>query len=337
MPVQRSGTSFQTISRFAHLADYSIAFAVRAVAHLGVADHLADGPRTVDELAAATGSHAPSLLRALRALAAEGVFVEPTPGTFGLTDVGQLLRTDHPLSMRYAFRLHPDVRALAEMEHTLRTGEPAFDHLYGMEYWDFLPTRSDLLDEFQRSQAALTRLEMLTVLRIFRWSELRSLVDVGGNDGTFLSEVLRRCPDMQGVLFDLRDTVSTAPKVLADAGVADRCTVVPGSFFDTPIPAGADGYLIKRVLVGLDDEHAVTLLRSVRTAMRDDSRLVILEPVITIGEDDISSDMDLLMLVLGRGRVRTPDEHAANLDAAGLRLDRVITSRPSSLVVATPR
>lgn len=336
MPVQRSGTSFQAIARFAELADYSIAFAVRAVAKLGVADHLAEGGKSVVELASVTDTHPPSLLRAMRALASKGVFAEPQPSFFELTDLGQLLRTDHPLSMRYAFRLNPDVRALAELGYSIRTGKPSFDHVFGMEYWDYLPVKPELLAEFQQSQRALTRLEMLTLLRVYDWSSLRSLVDIGGNDGTFLSEILIRNPSMQGTLFDLRDTVSAAPKILTEAGVADRCTVVPGSFFDTQVPPGADAYLIKRVMVGLDDERAVTLLRSVRAAMRPDSRLIILEPISNTGGDDISSDMDLLMLVLGNGRVRTAEEHAANFAKADLVLGRVIASRPSTIVEATP-
>jgi O-methyltransferase domain len=335
MTVPRFGTSFEAISRFADLADYSIAFAIRAIGGLGVADHLADGPKTVTELAAATGTHAPSLLRAMRALVSKDVFAEPTPGTFELTPVGDLLRSDHPLSMRMAFRLYPDVRALAELTYSLRTGKPAFDKVFGMPYWDYLRSNPAELEEFQDSQRALTRLELLSILRTYRWSKLTTVVDVGGNDGTFLASLLLRNPAMTGTLFDLRDTVAAAAKTLADAGVTDRCTVVAGNAFDTEIPAGADAYLTKRVLVGMGDEEAVNVLRGIRAAMRDDSRLLILEPVIH-SEDDINSDMDVLMLVLGDGRVRTTEEHRQNLAKAGLELTRVLPARPSSIVEARP-
>jgi hypothetical protein len=335
MTVPRFGTSFEAISRFAELADYSIAFAIRAIGALGVADHLIDGPKTVEELATATGTHAPSLLRAMRALVSKDVFAEPAPGTFELTPVGELLCSDHPLSMRMAFRLYPDVRALAELTYSLRTGEPAFDHVFGMKYWDYLTSNPEELAGFQDSQRALTRLELLSILRSYRWSKLSSVVDVGGNDGTFISSLLQRNPAMRGVLFDLRDTVTAAAKTLADAGVADRCTVVGGNVFDAEIPAGADAYVTKRVLVGMGDEEAVDVLRAIRSAMREDSRLLIMEPVIH-SDDDIGSDMDVLMLVLGNGRVRTPDEHRENLARAGLKLTRVIPARPSSIVEAEP-
>ncbi len=334
--VKRSGTSFAAIGRVAELADYTVAFAIRAVCRLGIADHLAAGERELADLAAASGTHADSLLRVMRALVAKGVFAEPRPGRFGLTPVGDLLRTDHPLSMRWAFRLEPDVRAMAGLEYSVRTGEPAFEDVFGEEYFAYLAARPDLLAEFRESQAALSRLEQLSLLRAYDWSQVGSLVDVGGNDGTFLSALLSRNPGLRGVLFDLPDTVAPASKVLAEAGVADRCDIVAGNLFTDPVPAGADAYLIKRVIVGYDDEAATTLLRAIRASMKDDSRLLLFEPTMR-PEDDLSTTLDVRMLVLVHGRVRTVAEHERNLTAAGLTLSRVITAtRPSSILEARP-
>jgi hypothetical protein len=301
-----------------------------------VADHLAGGPRPVEDLAAATGTHAPSLARTLRALVVKGVFEEPEPGLFRLTEVGQLLRTEHPLSMRWAFRLFPDVMALAELGHTVRTGEPAFEHVYGQGYFEYLAAHPELHTEFHESQMALTRLELLSVLRGYRWSELGTLVDLGGGSGTFLSRVLARNPRLRGTLFDLEETAATAPSVMAEAGVADRCEIVHGNLFTDPLPAGADAYTIKRVLVGFDDEVAVRVLRSVRQAMRRDSRLLVLEPMMHEGARELSVTLDVRTLVLVQGRVRRPEEFAKVLDAAGLRVTEVAPRGLLTLIEARP-
>lgn len=333
---QRSGTSFAAIGQIAQLADYTVAFAIRAVCRIGVADHLSGGERELADLAAATGTHAPSLLRVMRVLVANGLFEEPRPGWFALTPVGDLLRTDHPLSMRWAFRLEPDVQAMAALEYSIRTGQPSFEHIFGSEYFSYLASRPELLAEFRDSQSALSRLEQLGLLRAYEWAEIGSVVDVGGNDGTFLSALLTRYRQVRGILFDLPDTVAAASKVLADAGIADRCEIVAGNVFSDPVPPGADAYLIKRVIVGYDDEETVTLLRRVRAAMRPDSRLLIFEPTMR-PDDDLSLTLDLRMLVLVRGRVRTVEEHERNLAAAGLTLSRVITApRPSTILEARP-
>lgn len=331
---QRSRISFQAIANLAQLADYTIPFAIRAICKLGVADHLAAGPRSIEELATECGAHAPSLLRAMRALVSRGIFAELQPGQFELTPMADLLRNDHPLSMRYAFRLAPDADALAAFEYTVRTGEPSFEHLFGQDYFSYLSARPELLAEFHASQRALTRIEEIVVFRSYNWAALQTVVDIGGGDGTFLAHLLAANSGLRGILFDLPNTVAEAPQILAGAKVADRCQIVGGSFFETPIPPGADAYLIKRVLVGLDDRQVTTVLRSIRTAMRPDSRLLIFEPMMS--EGDVSTAMDLLMLVLGGGQVRTPAEFEMLLAAADLQLIRVVTTRMFPFIEAGP-
>ncbi|RJL27224.1 methyltransferase [Bailinhaonella thermotolerans] len=332
--MSRRRAGFESIARLAELADFTLAFAIRAVAHLGVADHLAEGPRRVGDLAAEIGAHERSLLRTLRALATAGVFAEPEPGLFALTPLSELLRGDHPLSMRWAFRLRPDVDAWAEMEHTLRTGETAFDHVFGTDYWSHLAANPALQAQFRDSQRALTRLELQTLTRLYDWRGLRTVVDLGGNDGTFLCGLLSRYPQMRGTVFDLPGTVAEAAKTAADAGVADRCAAVGGSLFETPLPAGADAYTIKRVLIGLADDEVVTLLRILRGVMRPDSRLLVLEP--RDAPDDLSISMDLHMLVLGEGHVRSPERFGELLAEAGMSVAAVVDARLLNLIDARP-
>lgn len=335
MSTRRSRISFDAIARLADVADFTAAFALRAVCKLGVADHLDEGPRAISELAAATGTNPAALLRTMRVLVPKGVFTEPSPGCFSLTPISDLLRTENPLSMRQAFRLHPDVEALSELDYSVRTGDAAFTRLYGEGYWDYLAARPELNRDFQASQAALSRLEGITLLRMYDWSLLCSVVDVGGNDGAFLGLLLSRHRAMRGILFDLPATVANAPKILAEAGVADRCEVVPGDFFHDPVPAGADAYLLKRVLCSFEDEGAAKVARRIRSAMRPDSHLLILEPMNTAG-DYVGGALDMLMLVLATGRVRTPEEFERVLQMAELRVSRVMPAGLVTLVEAKP-
>jgi O-methyltransferase domain len=333
-PAARARTGFQAIPQLAELADYTIAFTIRAIADLGIADHLASGPRGLADLAAATATHAPSLQRALRALVGPGVFAEPEPDVFELTALGQPLRSDHPLSMRAAFTLsQPEIAAWAHLDYSIRTGNAAFGDVHGEGYWEYLTGHPDARIAFHHSQEAMSRLELLTVVRAYDWPAVGTLVDVGGGSGTFLAGLLARHRGLHGIVFDLPDVVAGAPAILAAAGVGDRCEVAGGSFFDTQVPASAGGYLLKRVLYGWDDEHAAEILRAVRSAMRPGSRLLIFEPVLREG-DSLSASMDLLMLTLSAGRVRTRDELAELLGAAGLRLTRLIETRMYPIIEA---
>jgi hypothetical protein len=318
------------VSELAEIADYTTAFAIRAIARIGVADALTDGPRDVDDLALATGTHAPSLLRVLRALVRKGVFAEPSTGVFALTPMSDLLRDDHPTSMRWAFRIHPDVEAWSEMEHTLRTGESAFEHVYGMSYWRRLSSDKEAHWQFRQSQRAMSRTEVEWLSGVYKWGSLSTVVDLGGNDGTFLAALLRRFPHMRGTVVDLKETVAAAPDVLEETGVGARCSVVAADILRDPLPSGADAYLIKRVLTGFDDDEVTAFAVRVAEAMRTDSKLLIVEPK----GDGSSVSMDLHILVLAKGSVRSPRRYGELLGPAGLVVTRIVDAGALDIIEA---
>lgn len=312
-------------ARLIELADYVVPFAVRVAADLGLADHLAGGPRTCADLAERTGTHAGSLLRLLRALAARGVFVEEANGRFALTPLAEPLRADHPLSLRDAYPLlRAEIEAWSAAGHSVRTGEPAFDRVHGRPYWDHFAAHPAEARRVDALQASATRVHLRTLSAAYDWASLGSVVDVGGGNGTFLAGLLTRFPALTGTLFDLPQVVAEAPRVLAAAGVADRARVVGGSFFDA-VPGGAGGYLLKTVLPGWNDERARRLLGTVRAAMRPDSRVVALEAVLPPGDAfDVAKLFDVQTLVMaGTGhRSRAELEElfgAAELQVTGVR------------------
>jgi hypothetical protein len=335
MDARRPAMDLVSVVRLAELSDYIIPYCVRVVSDLGIADLLAGGPVAVDKLAERVGAHAPTLRRVLRALAAREIFTEPEPGVFGLTPLAQPLRTDHPLSLRESYTLlASDVQAWAGLPETIRTGEPAFDAVHGRGYWAYLadhPEESRRVDLWMRS---VNRLHLRTVLPAYPWRELTTVVDAGGGNGAFLAGLLARYPRLRGTLLDLPHVVAAAGAVLAGAGVADRCAIVAGSFFDV-VPAGADAYLLKTVLPGFTDADVALILARVRAAMRPDSRLLLLEAVLPPGDTfDVAKLFDVHTLVLTGGAHRDAEQTGSLLAAAGLRLARLIPTPTLTIIEA---
>lgn len=326
-----------SVSRLQELADVMIPVTIRAVSDLGVADQLAEGPRPLAEIASATGAHPASLRRALRALSAKEIFAEVEPDVFALTPLAELLRSDHPMSLRSQCRLFAaGIDAWARIDHTLRTGEPAFDYVHGCSLWEYLARSEADQDRFDDFMSGLTTFEVRAALGSYSWATLSRLVDVGGGNGAFLAGVLRRHRHLHGVLCDLPQVVANAPAVLAAAGVSDRCEVVSGDFF-RGVPAAGDAYMLKRIIYSWDDEKAGEILRGVRAAMPDDSRVLIMEPVGGLPDDSrYAKLLDLLMMGIGSGRVRTREELGELLGKAGLRLTRIIPTFLFPIVEAVP-
>jgi hypothetical protein len=310
---------------------YQVTQAIHVAAKLGLADLLADGPRSSDDLAAATGTHPEALYRLLRALAGVGVFREEEERRFGLTELGAGLRADAPDSLAgwAAFVGEPYHRqAWGALEHSVRTGANAFRHVHGTDSWSFREHHPDLSAGFDRAMADLARQVAGAVLAAYDFGRFGTIVDVGGGTGAFLAAILARHPATRGVLFDQPHVVAGAPPVLAAAGVADRCAVVAGSFFET-VPAGGDACLLKAILHDWEDEQCVEILRVCRRAMAEGAALLVVER--ELGPPNAAPDgkfSDLNMLVGPGGRERTPGEYAALFAAAGFRF---VGSTPSDV------
>lgn len=233
-----------------------------------------------------------------------------------------------------------DVHAWARFDYSLRTGCSAFEYVHGVDYWEYMAAHPEESKRFDGSQAAGTRAELRIVSSVYDgcggWA---SVVDVGGGNGTFLAGLLARFPGMRGTLFDQPHVVAGAYDTLREAGVADRCAVVGGSFFDE-VPAGADAYLLKRTLWSWSDDRAHVLLSRVRAAMRADSRLLLLEPVAYSGDrDEVGRAYDLILLAMGgqgSGGARSEEQLGVLLDGAGLRMTRVIPTPMFPMVEAVP-
>ncbi|TMQ97406.1 hypothetical protein ETD83_20310 [Actinomadura soli] len=298
-----------------------LAQAAYAVAKLGVPDLMAGGPREAGEMAAHCDADPDALHRMLRALAAVGLFDETAPRTYGLTGAGDLLRSDGARSARLGAIMYGEevFRSFAEIMHTARTGEPAFDRAYGMGFYEYLDANPAAQRTFNEAMAGLR--ETPAVLRTGCGLDgVGTLVDVGGGTGNLLADVLGAHPGMRGVLLELPETVRQARERLEDAALLDRVELVEGSFFDR-VPSGGDLYVLARCLHNWPDDKAVEILRTVRAAMRPGARLVVLEKLIPEGPGFSPAKLlDLLMLVMVAGRDRTETEYRDLLVRSGFEI-----------------
>ena len=324
---------------------YPAAQAVHVAAQLGLADLLADGPRHVEELAAATGTHPPSLARLLRMLAALGIVAEEADGRISLTELGAPLRAGVPRSVRdRVLFLAGDWnwRTWGELLHSVRTGEPAFDRIFGMSNFDYWEHNAEAGAIHDASFTAMAQFTTAPLVAAYDFGRFGTVADIGGSEGPLLAAILQANPGVRGVLFDLPHVVAGASPVLAAAGVADRCTVVGGDFFAS-IPAGADAYLLKYIIHDWDDARATAILRQCRAAMAPGATLLLIEQVLperlAAGAAAVpAARLDLQMLVLTPGgRERTESAFRHLLGEAGFELRRVIATRsPFRVLEAVP-
>ncbi|MFG2120875.1 methyltransferase [Streptomyces sp. NPDC048710] len=302
-----------------------LARVVHVLVELKIADLLAGGPRNVEELAKEAGAHELSLYRVLRSAAAVGIFAEGPVKTFSRTPLSDGLRADNPdgvLPLVKYNNMELTRRPFDEIMHSVRTGEPAFRQVFGRSFFEHLEQTPEEGEFFERFMAHWSRRLVLDGLADTGMERFSRIADLGGGDGWFLAQVLKRNPDATGILMDLPRVTASARPVLEEAGVADRVTVLPGDFFTDPVPTDCDAYFFKGVLHNWSDEEAVTVLRRVRDAIGDDdARLLIFDQVMAPeNEWDHAKLLDIDMLVLFGGRERVVAEWRQLLLQAGFEL-----------------
>lgn len=318
---------------------YVAAQALHVAATLGIADLVAASPQHIDDLAAASGAHGPSLYRVLRTLCSVGVFAEDQQGRFTQTPRSATLRADAPGSIRAAViwvnePMH--YRSCGDTVQTVMTGLPAFDGIFGRSYFDYLAANPEAGQVWDEGMACFSGMENAPIAQAYAFPTGAQIVDVGGGQGGFLAEILTANPTTLGVLYDL-PVVVTNPQHLVTAGVLDRCEPVGGDFFEF-LPPGGDIYVFKRVLHDWDDETCIGLLQSCRRVIPETGRVLIVDAVIPPGNDPHPAKIvDIVMLNILRGRERTESEFRALLTAAGFRLTQVIpTHSMLSIVEGVP-
>ena len=328
------------------LAGKRVAHVVRAAAELGLADHLEDErPLDVQSIAEATSTHAPSLARLLRALAAIGIVHETDDRRYRLTPVGATLRTNAADSMRASVDLFYDElieRPWLALPHAVRTGELAFRQVFGTDLWTYLSDHPVSSNLFDRQQQNNTQVVNASLISCYPFGSFKWIVDVGGGIGSLLIPILEQNAEMRGTIFELPQVAAHARQRVAAAGLASRCEVIGGDALIS-VPSGADGYMLKSVIHNWEDAQALRILQNCRSAMQVHGKVIVIERLLSERADPGDEQAlgkflsDIMMMLLAGGRERTEEEFKTLLAEAGLRLNRLVpTAGLPSIIEAVP-
>jgi hypothetical protein len=314
---------------------------LNVAARLGVADRLAKGPANVQDIARSVEADEDALYRVMRALSTIGVFEERDDRYFAQTPASDVLRSDHPQSLRamvvfIADPLH--FRCYANLMHSVKTGETTASPTLGKPVFEYLQSDPEESKDFNAAMVNLTQMFIPAVLQAYDFGDIGTLIDVGGGHGSVIASILQKYPRMKGVLYDLDHVVRGAGALLSSMGVADRCEARPGDFFKS-VPAGGDAYIMKNIIHDWNDRESLLILNNIKQAMtgRPHAKVLLLETVLAgRNQPDMGKWSDIEMMALPGGRERTEEEFRELFRQAGFRLNRVVpTQGPPSVIEAS--
>jgi DNA-binding transcriptional ArsR family regulator len=314
--------------------------AITVAAQLGVADALADGPLTIDELAGRVDADPDALRRLLRALISRGVFRVRRDGRYELNSLAGTLRSDAKVSMASAAQFYGSQEQRERwtlLVDSVRTGNAVVAALRGKESFDYFEDKPELAELFNKTMTSVSEMTDATVVAGYDFSRYPTIVDVGGGHGPLLAAILAAAPASRGVLYDLPPVVANAPNLLRERDVVERVLIAQGSFFDS-VPCGGDAYVLKNIIHDWPDDKAVRILRNVRAAAGPRATVLLVEFVIPEHNREFPGKwVDLEMMLNLGARERTAVEYRSLLSEAGFRMTRVVqTASPLSVVEATP-
>lgn len=325
------------------LGGFRVARAIYVAAQLGIADLLANGPLSIDELAQATGTHAPSLYRVLRALAGFGMFAEDEAGRFSLTPPVEFLQTKFPDSVKDSVKLFGEEwhwQLWGNLLYSVKTGEPAFDHLHEQGFFEFYNQNPEFAKTASESKTSIVARASAALLSNYDFSSIRKVVDVGvaGGYGSTLVSLLQANPTMKGILFDFPPVVAGTKPVIESAGLTERCELVAGDCTEF-VPGGGDAYILMFVIHNWDDQRAIKILQNCYQAMAENSKLLLIEMIMPAGNEPFVGkliDIESLLLTPG-GRERTEAQYNSLLEAAGFKIAKIIPTQTANSIIEAVR
>ncbi|MFI0981341.1 methyltransferase [Streptomyces sp. NPDC021093] len=324
---------------FGSMATYTLRAAVR----LKVIDLIGDRRRPYSEVAADAGTDPRTTNRLLRALTSLGLLTEHTPGTFSVTSTGALLDSRHPHSLAHfmqAFTEPSMMRGWEKLDDSVRTGETAFDALFGTDFFSYLSRHPEQSRDFNAAMSQATAATAAALPHAYDFGRYTSITDVGGGNGTLLARILDAHPGLTGTVYDSADGLAEAPRTLEQHKLTDRCSLITGDFFRS-VPEGSQLYLMKSILHDWPDDRAVTILTRCREVLPPGGRVLIVEPVLPEVADTAAGGpylSDLNMLVNVGGLERTRQDFEELCLRAGLTVASVTAlpkAPPFSVIEAT--
>ena len=306
-----------------------------------IPDCLKDGPRTAEDIAAAVGLPAGAVYRVLRAMTTSGIF-RIQEGRYSLTEIGDLLRTDHARSQRAKVLL-----AASDLDVWSRLGE-------AIEREDAIPeVKKDWYLEWGKDEDPIMIFDKAMrsyyfdapapLLGVYDFNSINTLVDIGGGDGGHLIEILKEYPDMKGILFEQPETARRAEGYIREAGLSGRCESSPGDFFKSEtIPDSGDAYMMRNIIHCWSDDPCVQILKNITAQMPDAARILVMEQKLPSSDEQLNDCVehwgitpawwDMLMLLWFGGAERTVEEFKILYKSAGLKLTRMKEGKLGTVV-----
>jgi len=313
--------------------------AVSAVARLGIPDHLENGAMTAQELGAKVGADPELLSRLMRATSGLGILAQTSDGKWEQTALSDVLRSTAPATLRDVAIMFADdwhVRTIGSLHETVRTGQMAVDRIYGMPVFKYFETDTEAAENFNRAMTSFSTTEALAIANAYDFSDVRSVAEVAGGHGLFLATILEHYPDMTATLLELPQVVETIGQgPLGRFG--NRIKVVEGDMFQA-VPAGADAYIMKRIIHDWSDDQSVKILSACRASIPKNGRLLVIDSVVPAdGSFSPIKFMDLIMMLFSGGKERTEEQFRTLFARSGWRLNRIVpTASPLSIVEGVP-
>ena len=314
------------------------AAALYTVAKLDVAELLADGPKSVAELAKQTASNEDALYRVMRFLVGAGIFELVSPRVFALTEDAQSLRSKSPHSVRdmvlwmgNPFHFH----VWGEMSHSVKTGLPAVEKVYGKPAFELFDVLPDVAAEFNAAMSRLSRDLIPNVLDAYDFSGINVLMDVAGGHGVVLCEMLQRYPKMKGILFEIPKLIDDAKCNVCSLKMDHRCDVVAGNFFEA-IPGWADAYYMQHIIHDWNDEKVLKILQNVREALtgKKNGKFIVVDCVLPEnGSPHFGNLLDIEMLLMPGGRERTESEFRDLFAKGGFEITKIVPTKGAESVI----
>ena len=294
---------------------------------LGIADLLAAGPKSVEEIVISTGSNAQALRRIMSGFVLCGLVIQREDNLFELSTLGECLRSDVPDSLKDEALFAGEILspAWSAIYNTVKTGITGFDHFFGMGIFQYLTQHPEIGESFNKVMVKCTVSMSESVLAAYDFSPYRAIVDVGGGFGALLTSILKKHQGIQGVLFDIPSVIQGAKEKLLKEGLLNRCNVVDGDFFNS-VPQGGDLYILKSIIHDWDEANCLRILKNCHKAMGKRGKLLLIEWVMPEIIDNATNavNLDLTMLMVSGGKERTEGEYRALFDSAGFQLNRII-------------
>lgn len=316
-----------TFKMYELISGYWVASCIRSAVQLDIADKLLSGPKTLSQLAIETECDEKSLYRLLRAITSVGIFNEKEDGAFELNDLGAVLLSDVPGSVKpWALaNLGEHYPAFGELTYGVKTGKVPFEHAHGIPVWEYYKQNPEAGMNLAKAMAGMSGAVLKTIIDTYDFSSYKTLVDIGGGNGALMFAVLNASSESTGIIFD-EPYVIQQTALLIPEDLKERCTVFGGSFFEE-IPAGADLYTTKWVIHDWNDEEAIKILSNIYKAMPAGGRLLIIDSVIP---DDSRNTphagklLDINIMAMTTGKERTLNEFKVLIEKAGLTFKRLI-------------